>query len=69
MDQWIINLDQNDLVKLLTYIRDWNTSNRGARVAQTVMHVVVRFISIERLLGLPRIKEVCAALAEESLRW
>ncbi|TPX31373.1 hypothetical protein SmJEL517_g05293 [Synchytrium microbalum] len=62
VDQVIINLSDPDLVKLLHYIRDWNTSNRGSRVAQSVLGVVVRFIPIERVLSLSKIKEILESL-------
>ncbi|TPX45226.1 hypothetical protein SeLEV6574_g03999 [Synchytrium endobioticum] len=62
VDTFILGLDDSDLVKLLGFIRDWNTTNRGARVAQTVLHVVVRCMGVERLLELPKIKEILESL-------
>lgn len=46
----IHGLTGSDLVKLLKYVRDWNTSAKNADVAQGVLGVVVRVWDVERFL-------------------
>lgn len=43
---------------MLFFIRDWNTSARKSEIAQTALNVVLRTIDAERLLELPKLKEV-----------
>jgi U3 small nucleolar RNA-associated protein 13 len=50
------------LQKLLFFIRDWNTSARKSEIAQTALNVVLRTINADRLLELPKLKEIMDGL-------
>ena len=50
VDQIIAQLPHTQLVQLLTYIRDWNTTARHAPVAQLLLHAVVRLHHPETIL-------------------
>ncbi|WFC95618.1 U3 small nucleolar RNA-associated protein 13 [Malassezia brasiliensis] len=50
VDAIVAQLPQPQLVQLLGYIRDWNTSARTAPTAQLLLHAIVRLHSAETLL-------------------
>ena len=50
------SLSDEQLLALLSRVRDWNTNARTSTVAQRVLNVVVKFYSAERLSGLGRRK-------------
>jgi U3 small nucleolar RNA-associated protein 13 len=64
----LARMNDAQLEQLLGYIRDWNTNAKFARVAQTVLHVLLRRVAPERLLQLATIKEVLDALLPYSER-
>ena len=51
VDEIVAALPQPQLVQLLGYIRDWNTSARTAPTAQLLLHAVVRLHRPATLLG------------------
>ena len=66
VDEVIGSLADEQLLKLLMRVRDWNTNARTAPVAQRVLNVIVRKYSAERLAGLGKRKggkEVIDALS------
>lgn len=52
VDEVIGSLSDEQLLSLLTRVRDWNTNARTCMVAQRVLSVVVRSYGAERLAGL-----------------
>ena len=63
VDEIIAKLPQAQLVQLLGYIRDWNTSARTAPTAQLLLHAIVRLHSADTLLGAYAKGEKPASLA------
>ena len=51
VDRIIAELPPAQVVQLLSYIRDWNTSARSAPVAQLLLHALVRLHAPDALLG------------------
>ncbi len=47
VDRVLQDLSPADLVRLLRYVRDWNTRASSAAVAQRVLHAIVKFRSAE----------------------
>jgi len=43
VDRVLQDLSSTDLVRLLGYVRDWNTRASSAAIAQRVLHAVVKF--------------------------
>lgn len=65
VDDVLSSLSNEQLLSLLSRVRDWNTNVRTSPVAQRVLNVVVRSYSAERLAGLGKMKggkEVIEAL-------
>ncbi|KAJ3300782.1 Transducin (beta)-like 3 [Borealophlyctis nickersoniae] len=62
IDKIILELEDEELQKLLLYLRDWNTNSKHARTAQSVLHVILKFISMDRILELPKAKDILEAL-------
>ena len=65
VDEVLSSLSDEQLLSLLSRVRDWNTNARTSAVAQRVLNVVVKSYSAERLAGLGRRKggkEVVEAL-------
>lgn len=56
VDQVLASLSDEQLLSLLSRVRDWNTNARTCAVAQRVLSVVVRTYGAERLAGLGRRK-------------
>ena len=56
VDEVLLSLSDEQLLALLSRVRDWNTNARTSTVAQRVLNVVVKFYSAERLAGLGRRK-------------
>ncbi|CAG8469134.1 6057_t:CDS:10 [Paraglomus occultum] len=68
IDDIIASLEINDVEKLLTYIRDWNTNAKRSRTAQTILHAILRFFSSERLQEINGIKGLLDGLIPYSER-
>lgn len=65
VDEVLSSLSDEQLLSLLSRVRDWNTNARTSTVAQRILNVVVKSYSAERLAGLGRRKggrEVVEAL-------
>ncbi|CAG8448620.1 3935_t:CDS:10 [Scutellospora calospora] len=62
IDNIITNLSKDDLEQLLKYIRDWNTNAKHFRTAQTILHVILKTFSSEKLLEINGIKELLDGL-------
>jgi U3 small nucleolar RNA-associated protein 13 len=58
LDDVVGTLSMNHLEAVLRYVRDWNTNAKHARVAQAVLHVILRKFCVSQLIVLPNIKEV-----------
>lgn len=50
VDEVIRSLGGSDLVKLLCYVRDWNTNAKTSRVAQGVLYAVVKQKSADQVI-------------------
>ncbi|EPQ29443.1 uncharacterized protein PFL1_03198 [Pseudozyma flocculosa PF-1] len=50
VDEVLSSLTPSQLIQLLAFVRDWNTSTRTAGVAQTVLHAVLRFHGASSLI-------------------
>ena len=50
VDQIVAQLPHAQLVQLLAYIRDWNTSARTSPMAQLILHAIVRQIDADTIL-------------------
>ncbi|KAI8816854.1 WD40-repeat-containing domain protein [Fimicolochytrium jonesii] len=62
VDALLPRLSPPNLLKLLTHLRAWNTNTRHARVAQTLLYVILHGVRPETLLGLRGGREVVEAL-------
>ena len=65
VDEVLSSLSEDQLLSLLSRLRDWNTNARTSAVAQRVLNIVVKSYSAERLAGLGKRKggrEVVEAL-------
>lgn len=65
VDEVLSSLSNEQLLSLLSRVRDWNTNARTSPVAQRVLNVVVKSYSAERLAALGKMKggrEVVEAL-------
>lgn len=65
VDEVLSSLSNEQLLSLLSRVRDWNTNARTSPVAQRVLNVVVKSYSAERLAALGKMKggkEVIEAL-------
>ncbi|RUS34835.1 WD40-repeat-containing domain protein [Jimgerdemannia flammicorona] len=57
VDQIVEGMTNEQLEKLLTYIRDWNTNAKHARTAQTILNAVLHGFTSEQLLEVNNAKE------------
>lgn len=66
IDSILSTLPPNQLIQLLLYIRDWNTSTRTAPIAQTVLHAILSTHTASSLISIfdSASKSHRAALAE-----
>jgi U3 small nucleolar RNA-associated protein 13 len=51
IDQVIATLTGTDLVRLLKFVRDWNTNARTSSIAQMILHAILKLRSPEDLLA------------------
>lgn len=51
VDQVISSLSGTDLVRLLKFVRDWNSNARTSSVAQRILHAVLKLRTPEDLLA------------------
>ena len=61
VEDMISDLDDEQLSKLLHFVREWNTTAKFSAVAQSVLNVVLNKVGLERVLGLKGIKELLEA--------
>ena len=52
LDSAVDSIAGDDLLRLLGFVRDWNTAAKTSEVAQTVLHAVLKSHSIDDLLAL-----------------
>jgi U3 small nucleolar RNA-associated protein 13 len=50
LDRIVGSLDGIDIVKLLSYVRDWNTQAKTSAVAQTILYAIVKLRSADSIL-------------------
>ena len=50
LDRIVKGLDGTDIVKLLSYVRDWNTQAKTSAVAQTILYAIVKLRSADSVL-------------------
>lgn len=50
LDRIIKSLDGTDIVKLLSYVRDWNTQAKTSAAAQTILYAVVKLRSADSMM-------------------
>lgn len=50
LDRIIKSLDGTDIVKLLSYVRDWNTQAKTSAVAQTILYAIVKLRSADSMM-------------------
>ncbi|UZJ56493.1 hypothetical protein CBS101457_005813 [Exobasidium rhododendri] len=50
VDHIIKTLSSSQLMILLTFVRDWNTSARTSHIAQIVLHAILRFHSADQII-------------------
>ncbi|KAJ3036388.1 Transducin (beta)-like 3, partial [Rhizophlyctis rosea] len=62
IEKVVQELNDEDLQKLLLYIRDWNTNSKHSSTAQSVLFIILQHFSIDKLLEVPKMKEVLDAL-------
>ncbi|ORX54859.1 WD40 repeat-like protein [Piromyces finnis] len=62
VDDVIFNLSNEQLEKLLLYVRDWNTNSKHSTIAQTVLNAILGYYDQETLLKLPKLNEILDSL-------
>jgi U3 small nucleolar RNA-associated protein 13 len=58
VDVILASLEANEVIRLIGYIRDWNTRVKQSHVAQTVLYALVRFHPHQVLAELPTMAEM-----------
>ena len=66
VDEVIRTLGGSDLAKLLRFVRDWNTNGKTSRVAQGVLHAIVKQKSADEVVKAFRDDSDEAAFADSS---
>ena len=61
-------LDTEETVRLLKYIRDWNTNSKTSGVANKILKCVLTANSLETMSKLPGIIDLCAGLKAYAIR-
>lgn len=62
VDVIISKLNDDKLGKLLDFVRQWNTTAKLARVAQAVLHIILKEFHPERLCSLPNIHDILTSV-------
>ncbi|KAJ1973138.1 U3 small nucleolar RNA-associated protein [Dimargaris xerosporica] len=68
VDQVIASLSMEQVARLLTFVREWNTNSKRAHIAQAVLNVVLNHYEPEKLLEVPGIRKSLDALIPYSER-
>ncbi|KAF9977221.1 U3 small nucleolar RNA-associated protein 13, partial [Modicella reniformis] len=61
-------LSLEQVAKLLTYVRDWNTHAKNMRPAQTVLHAILKERKVQEMTEVPGIKDLLDGLLPYSER-
>jgi U3 small nucleolar RNA-associated protein 13 len=61
-------LDTEETVRLLKYIRDWNTNSKTSGVANKILKCVLTAKSLDTISSLPGIIDLCAGLKAYAIR-
>lgn len=67
VDEVVRTLGGSDLVKLLRYVRDWNTSAKTSRVAQRVLYAVMKQMSADAVMKAFKDESEEAAFADDGI--
>ncbi|KAI8813629.1 WD40-repeat-containing domain protein [Cladochytrium replicatum] len=62
MENVIARINKKEVAKLLSFIRDWNTTAKFSHIAQSTLNVILRSWTKEEILALPQIKDLLQAL-------
>ncbi|KAJ2719525.1 U3 small nucleolar RNA-associated protein [Coemansia sp. Benny D115] len=68
VDQVIGSLAPDQLARLLSYVRNWNTNSKFSRIAQAVLYCVLTKYTSKDILALPSAKDIIAAVKPYSER-
>lgn len=68
VDKVLLGLSQDQIAKLLGYIRDWNTHAKNMRAAQTVLNCILRQRKVQEMIEVPGVKELLDGLVPYSER-
>ncbi|KAJ1731385.1 U3 small nucleolar RNA-associated protein [Coemansia biformis] len=68
IDEVIGTLAPDQLERLLSYVRSWNTNGRLAHIAQATLHCVLTQYTSQAILALPSAKDLVAAIHPYSER-
>lgn len=66
VDQVIATLQGHEIVRLLTHVRDWNTTARTSVVAQSVLHAVLKLRTAEDIMSAFEGRSVADELDEDA---
>lgn len=50
LDKIVKSLEGTDIIKLLSYVRDWNTQAKTSAIAQTILFAIVKLQSAEHMI-------------------
>lgn len=67
-DEFVAEWSSEDLVQVLTYVKEWNTNSRNSYVVNLLLTSVVRLVGIDDLVKLPALAEVLAGISAYSDR-
>ncbi|KAJ1677287.1 U3 small nucleolar RNA-associated protein, partial [Spiromyces aspiralis] len=68
VDKVVQSLAQDQLARLLGYVRSWNTNAKLCHVSQTVLYCILSSYSPDSLLEIPEAKSIISALLSYSER-
>ena len=68
IDDFFSTLPQDKLPTILRYIRDWNTHSKYAHISQSVIYLILKTCSVDKLLDVPNAKEVFESVLAYSER-
>ena len=63
LDPYIAEMNEEDLKKVLSYLKEWNTNSRNCYTCQLLLNSVFRVVKVNKLLTWKEVREMTAGLS------
>jgi len=67
-DEFVLEWSTDDLVQVMTYVKEWNTNSRNSYVVNVLLTSIIRLLGVDELVKVPALAEILAGISAYSDR-